>query len=77
MNQFMKTQINQMLSSVQIFQQSLQLAAIKDDGVISKEEAKELEKIKKASLQFEKELKKIMKWQKATEHSRFSFTLSC
>jgi len=61
MNQFMKTQINQMLSSVQIFQQSLQLAAIKDDGVISKEEAKELEKIKKASLQFEKELKKIMK----------------
>ena len=59
MNIHMKTQINQVLLSVQVFEDSLKLAAQKDDGVISKEEQKIINKIQKASAKYVKALKKI------------------
>ena len=52
MNIHMKTQINQVLLSVQVFEDSLKLAAQKDDGVISKEEQKIINKIQKASAKY-------------------------
>ncbi len=45
MNAHMITQINQILISVKVFEDSLRIAAQKDDGVISKEEEKIIKKI--------------------------------
>ena len=44
---------------VNVFNQSCQIAAMKDDGKISKEEAKQLSKIQAAVERFCKELDKV------------------
>lgn len=59
MNAHMITQINQILISVKVFEDSLRIAAQKDDGVISKEEEKIIKKIEKASARYKKQLEKI------------------
>ena len=59
MNTHIVTQINQMLLSIHVFEDSLTLAAQKDDGVISKEEEKIIKKIKKASDKYKSCLEKI------------------
>ena len=59
MNTHMVTQINQILLSIQVFEDSLKIAAQKDDGTISKEEAKVINKIKKASEKYKNTLNKI------------------
>ena len=62
MNTHMITQINQILLSIQIFEDSIRIAAMKDDGKISKEEEKIIKKIKKASTKFKNELEKIKEY---------------
>ena len=59
MNHFMKTQVDSALLSLKVLDQSLELSAQKDDGVISKAEEKEIKHIRKAIRQFEKEMQKL------------------
>ena len=59
MNSYIEAQIFNMKSMVKVFNQSCELAARKDDGQISKEEAKQLKQIKAAADKFCKELDKI------------------
>lgn len=59
MNSYIEAQIFNIKSMVNVFNQSCQMAAIKDDGKISKEEAKQLSKIQAAVERFCKELDKI------------------
>ena len=59
MNRFMQSQVNSALLSLKVLDQSLELSAQKDDGVISKEEEKEIKHIRKAIRQFEKEMEKL------------------
>jgi len=59
MNHFMKIQVDSALLSLKVLDQSLELSAQKDDGVISKEEEKEIKHIRKAIRQFEKEMQKL------------------
>lgn len=59
MNPYIEAQIYNIKSMVKVFNQSCEMAAIKDDGQINKEEAKQLKKIKLASEAFCKELEKI------------------
>ena len=59
MNNHMVTQINQILLSIQVFEESLKIAAQKDDGIISKEESKVIKKIEKASTKYKNKLIKI------------------
>lgn len=59
MNPYIEAQIFNIKSMVRVFNQSCEMAAIKDDGQISKEEAKQLKKIRLASEAFCKELEKI------------------
>ena len=58
-NQFMKAQIENMISMVKVFENTCKMAASQDDGSISKEEEKELNKIKKASSRFIADLQKV------------------
>lgn len=59
MNKFMKSQVDTVLLSLKALDQSLELSAVKDDGEISKEEQKEIKKIRKAIENFEKEMAKL------------------
>lgn len=59
MNSYIEAQIFNIKSMVKVFNQSCEMAAMKDDGKISKEEAKQLNKIKAAVERFCKELDKI------------------
>ena len=58
-NKVMETQINNLLLSVSTFRQSLDFFAVKDDGVITRDEKKSILKLKKASRKFEKILEKV------------------
>ena len=60
MNTFMETQCKNMLTQLDIFNQSMRLAAMKDDGHISHEEEKQLSKLQKASEKFAADIKKVM-----------------
>lgn len=59
MNSYIEAQIFNIKSMVNVFNQSCQIAAMKDDGKISKEEAKQLSKIQAAVERFCKELDKV------------------
>ena len=59
MNSYIHAQILNMIAMVRVFEQSCQSAATKDDGKISREEEKQLKKIKIASPKFIKELENI------------------
>lgn len=59
MNSYIEAQIFNIKSMVKVFNQSCEMAAMKDDEKISKEEAKQLSKIKAAVERFCKELDKI------------------
>lgn len=48
-----------MIAMSELFKKSCQTAAIKDDGIVGKEEEKQLKRINKATDAFIKELKKI------------------
>jgi len=59
MNSFIQSQINNMLLSLKNFEVGCELAATKDDGSISREEEKQLKRIKKATDKYRKELESI------------------
>ncbi len=59
MNQFMKAQVASVLLSMKTLYQSIELDALKDDGQISKQERKEIRKIRKAITRFEKAMEKL------------------
>ena len=59
MNQFMQAQINSALLSLDTLDKSLELSALKDDGQISKEEEKQIKKIRKAIKDFKDTMEKI------------------
>lgn len=59
MNSFIQAQILNITTMVKTFEQACELAALKDDGEMSREEEKQLKKIRAASQKFRKELKSI------------------
>lgn len=59
MNSYIKAQILNITTMTKTFEQACELAAMKDDGKISREEEKQLKKIKTASQKFRKELESI------------------
>jgi len=59
MNSYIEAQCRNMAAIVKTFKTSCEMAAKQDDGTISKQEAKALDKINKAADVFLKELGKI------------------
>ena len=60
MNTYMKNQCNNMLSSVTIFLKSCEMAAQQDDDKVSAAEQKVLDKLRKASERYTKQIQKII-----------------
>ena len=60
MNRFMKSQINTVLLSMKTLDKSIEMSARKDDGKISREEQKEIRKIRKAIADFEKKMNQLL-----------------
>ena len=60
MNDHMKLQIKTMLVSIDTFRNGLKIGAMKDDGIIDKDEKKILKKAEKASEQYAAKLKKMI-----------------
>ena len=60
MNKFMKSQVNNALLSLKTLDQSIEMAAKQDDDEISKEERKQIKKIRKAIRKFENAMSKIV-----------------
>ena len=58
-NTFLEMQIKTMIATVQGFEQACQIAAMQDDGKISKAEEKALRKVRSAAAAFMAELKKL------------------
>lgn len=59
MNTYIEMQITNMKMMLNTFTRSCELAAKNDDGKISREEQKQIDKIKAATKKFEKELSEI------------------
>lgn len=59
MNVYLQSELSNMISLVKSFEKVCYLSTKKDDNMISKEEEKQLKKIKKASKRFVKELTKL------------------
>lgn len=59
MNSYVEAQILNIITMTKTFEQACEIAAMKDDGKISREEEKQLKKIKTASQKFRKELAAI------------------
>lgn len=59
MNSFIQAQILNITTMTKSFEQACEMAAMQDDGKISREEAKQLKKIKAAAQKFRKELESI------------------
>ena len=59
MNSYMNAQISNMIQIVKTFEQSCELATMQDDEKISREERKNLEKIRAASKKFRNNLELI------------------
>ena len=59
MNIYMKAQVVNITAMVRSFVKSCEMASKKDDGVISREEQKQLERIRKASERFIRELETL------------------
>lgn len=58
-NVFLDMQIKSMIVTVQGFEQACQIAALQDDGKLSKAEEKALRQVRAAAAAFMKELKKL------------------
>lgn len=59
MNSYIQAQILNITTMTKAFEQACELAATKDDGKMSREEKKQLKKIKAASERFRKQLNAI------------------
>ena len=60
-NQYMQAQCKNMVTMVAAFSQACELAALEDDGVLSKNEKRELRKIQAAVQRFQGELQRVMR----------------
>ena len=60
-NQYMQAQCKNMVTMVAAFSQACELAALEDDGVLSKSEKRELRKIQSAVQRFQGELQRVMR----------------
>jgi len=58
-NKYITAQCRQMLRSIDAFKQTLEMAALEDDGVISKEEAKVIKRLNKAADALAREIGKV------------------
>lgn len=61
MNEYIYSQILSMTAYTQTFEESCRTAALKDDGTISPDEEIILDKVRKATAKFRKELDKIQR----------------
>ncbi len=61
MNEFIYSQILSMVAYTQTFEESCRAAALKDDGIIGPDEEIILDKIRKATQKYRKELAKIQR----------------
>ncbi len=59
MNRFMQSQVNSALLALRALDQSIEMAAQEDDGVISKEERKQIKKIRKAVKKFSQTMARL------------------
>ncbi|MBQ8129235.1 MAG: hypothetical protein IJ175_03180 [Clostridia bacterium] len=59
MNTYIKAQISNIITMCNVFKKSCELAAKKDDGIVNREEQKQLKEINKAVEEFIKKLEKI------------------
>lgn len=59
-NQYMQAQCRNMVAMIAAFSQACELAAMEDDGVLSKTEERQLRKIRAAAVRFQGELTKVM-----------------
>ena len=59
MNQYIQAQITNMVVMAKTFNQSCQMAATKDDGIIDRQEEKLLKKINAATEKYIKELQSL------------------
>ena len=60
MNEFMKSQVNNALLSLKTLDKTIELAAVQDDGVMSREEQKQVKRVRKAVRRFEKAMAKLL-----------------
>ena len=61
MNTYLNMQIQNMVNALDSFTTGCELAAVQDDSVISKEEAKMLKTLKKATEEYKKTLKSMLR----------------
>lgn len=59
-NQYMTAQCQNMISVINAFSKACELAALEDDGTVSKAEEKALRNIRSAARRFQKELQKAI-----------------
>ena len=59
MNQYIKYQIDNMVMIAKTFEQSCKMSALKNDGIIEKDEKRQIDKINKVTERFITDLKKI------------------
>ncbi len=59
MNTYIEMQIRNMLMFLDAFEKSCKMAAVKDDGVVDKIEAKQLKKINAAVARFRSDLESV------------------
>ena len=59
MNTYINAQILNMITITKTFEQACELAALKDDSKLSRQEAQQLKKIKSATAKFRRELEEI------------------
>ncbi len=59
MNEFMKSQVNNALLSLKTLDKTIELAAVQDDGVMSRDEQKQVKRIRRAIRRFEKDMARL------------------
>lgn len=59
MNQYIENQISNMVTMAKTFEQACKMSALKNDGIIEKDEQRQLAKINKVTERFISDLKKI------------------
>ena len=59
MNSFLRAQIDNMINTLKVFETGCELAAKQDDGVVDKNEEKQLQKLRKATAEYIKTLNSI------------------
>ena len=59
MNSFMQSQVNNTLLALETLDKSIEMSALKDDGVVSKEEKRQIKQVRKAIERFKRSINKI------------------